>query len=207
MDSQMEIRERAIVHPPADAKALIVDAAAAACRQYGPLKTNVADIARVLRKSPASIYKVFPSKAALLDAVAARFFEDYLDPTRADVSQTCARQRLEEIALEQHRLMLQARDNQPQMFDLIARAADGNWPSFRHHLTRFEVTVGELIAAGSAGKTFTREKIAMAASCFCSAIGILWDPRIVEALPSTRCRASASEIASFAIASSMELRD
>ncbi|MGO8227389.1 TetR/AcrR family transcriptional regulator, partial [Rhizobium ruizarguesonis] len=53
----------------------IIEAGTAACRLYGLSKKNVVDIARLLGKSPASVYKIFPSKAAIWDAIAGNFFE------------------------------------------------------------------------------------------------------------------------------------
>jgi AcrR family transcriptional regulator len=41
-------------------------------QRFGPRKTAVADIAHELEMSPANIYKFFPSKRALIDAVAER---------------------------------------------------------------------------------------------------------------------------------------
>jgi len=62
----------------------IVEAGTAACRLYGPSKTNVADIAKLLGKSPTSVYKVFPSKASIWDAIAGNFFESNLCLTASD---------------------------------------------------------------------------------------------------------------------------
>ena len=51
----------------------ILDAAEEVLRRYGAVKANVVDVARVLGMSHANIYRHFPSKKALLDAVAARW--------------------------------------------------------------------------------------------------------------------------------------
>jgi AcrR family transcriptional regulator len=51
----------------------ILDAAEDVLRRYGPAKATVVDVARVLEVSHGSIYRHFPSKAALRDAVAARW--------------------------------------------------------------------------------------------------------------------------------------
>ncbi|MDL2400314.1 TetR/AcrR family transcriptional regulator [Rhizobium mayense] len=197
----MESHVIARIQPRADERSRIVEAATIVCRQYGPLKTNVADIARLIGKSPASVYNVFPSKAAILDAVAASFFETRLcfTPSAAN-GPTSTTGRLKNTTLEQHRLVLQARDNDPQMFKLMALAAEANWPSYKQHLKRLEAAVAELILAGVATKEFATPKIEVAAACFCVSISVLLDPRIVEALPSSRCEASASELALFAIA-------
>lgn len=48
-------------------------------RRYGPAKATVADVARALKVSPGSIYRHFPSKVALREAVAL----DWLDRVHA----------------------------------------------------------------------------------------------------------------------------
>ncbi len=51
----------------------ILDVAEEVLRRYGPAKATVVDVARVLEVSHGSIYRHFPSKAALRDAVAERW--------------------------------------------------------------------------------------------------------------------------------------
>ena len=61
----------------------ILDAAQAVLRRHGVEKTNVVDIARVLGMSHTNIYRHFPSKKALLDAVAARWLHAVTSPLAA----------------------------------------------------------------------------------------------------------------------------
>jgi AcrR family transcriptional regulator len=63
----------------------ILDAAEQVLRRYGPAKTTVVDVARQLDVSHGSIYRHFPSKAALRDAVAARWLHRVSKPLRAIV--------------------------------------------------------------------------------------------------------------------------
>jgi AcrR family transcriptional regulator len=63
----------------------ILTAAEEVLRRHGVDKTNVVDIARVLGISHANIYRHFPSKKALLDAVAARWLEVVTVPLEAIV--------------------------------------------------------------------------------------------------------------------------
>ncbi len=51
----------------------ILDVAEEVLRRYGPAKATVVDVARVLEVSHGSIYRHFPSKVALRDAVAKRW--------------------------------------------------------------------------------------------------------------------------------------
>jgi AcrR family transcriptional regulator len=53
----------------------ILQAAEEVLRRHGPAKTNVVDVARALNVSHGSVYRHFPSKAALREAVAERFLE------------------------------------------------------------------------------------------------------------------------------------
>jgi AcrR family transcriptional regulator len=53
----------------------ILDTAEVVLRRYGPAKASVVDVARALDVSHGSVYRHFPSKAALRDAVTERWLE------------------------------------------------------------------------------------------------------------------------------------
>ena len=53
----------------------IIEAAEEVLRRYGPAKTTVVDVARALDVSHGSVYRHFPSKAALRDAVTRRWLD------------------------------------------------------------------------------------------------------------------------------------
>jgi AcrR family transcriptional regulator len=61
----------------------ILEAAQEVLRRFGPAKATVVDVARALGVSHGSVYRHFPSKAALRDAVLRR----WLDRTHAPVAQ------------------------------------------------------------------------------------------------------------------------
>jgi len=65
----------------------ILDAAEDALTRYGPAKTNVVDVARALGVSHGSVYRHFPSKAALRDAVTARWLEQVSGPLKKIVEE------------------------------------------------------------------------------------------------------------------------
>ena len=58
----------------------ILQAAEDVLRRYGPAKTNVVDVARALNVSHGSVYRHFPSKQALREAVAERFLDGVSAP-------------------------------------------------------------------------------------------------------------------------------
>jgi AcrR family transcriptional regulator len=61
----------------------ILVAAEEVLRRYGPAKANVVDVARTLGVSHGSVYRHFPSKAALRDAVAERWLASISEPLAA----------------------------------------------------------------------------------------------------------------------------
>lgn len=54
-------------------KEAILEAAEQVLRRYGPEKTSVVDVAKALQVSHGTLYRHFPSKAALREAVTARW--------------------------------------------------------------------------------------------------------------------------------------
>jgi AcrR family transcriptional regulator len=61
----------------------ILEAAEEVLRRYGPAKANVVDVARALGVSHGSVYRHFPSKAALRDAVTERWLASISGPLEA----------------------------------------------------------------------------------------------------------------------------
>jgi AcrR family transcriptional regulator len=65
----------------------ILDAAEEVLRRYGPGKTTVVDVAKALGVSHGSVYRHFPSKVALRDAVAERWLARVAGPLDAVVGE------------------------------------------------------------------------------------------------------------------------
>jgi AcrR family transcriptional regulator len=65
----------------------ILDVAEEVLRRFGPAKATVVDVARALGVSHGSVYRHFPSKAALRDAVAERWLSRISAPLEAVASE------------------------------------------------------------------------------------------------------------------------
>ncbi|EFH85563.1 TetR family transcriptional regulator [Ktedonobacter racemifer] len=65
----------------------ILNVAEEVLRRYGPAKTTVIDVARALNVSHGSVYRHFPSKAALRDAVTERWLVEVSAPLQAVVTE------------------------------------------------------------------------------------------------------------------------
>lgn len=66
----------------------ILQAAEDVLRRYGPAKANVVDVARALGVSHGSVYRHFPSKAALRDAVTQRWLAGVSAPLETVAAET-----------------------------------------------------------------------------------------------------------------------
>ncbi|HEX6757906.1 MAG TPA: TetR family transcriptional regulator [Propionibacteriaceae bacterium] len=65
----------------------ILEAAEDVLRRFGPAKATVVDVARALEVSHGSVYRHFPSKAALRDAVAERWLARISEPLEVVASE------------------------------------------------------------------------------------------------------------------------
>src|ERR671931_2772536 len=86
---------------PDDTRARIMDTAEALFRRLGYAKTAVADIAAELRMSPANVYRFFPSKIAIVEAICQRCLLECEEKVWTVArSRSPASERLERLFLE-----------------------------------------------------------------------------------------------------------
>ena len=94
MNSQVKIKAD-------DTRARIIDRAEALFRRLGFAKTAVADIAAELKMSPANVYRFFPSKNAIVEAICQRCLGQVEDRAWAVArSPGSAAERIERLVLE-----------------------------------------------------------------------------------------------------------
>ncbi|AZB41044.1 TetR/AcrR family transcriptional regulator [Bacillus sp. FJAT-42376] len=71
-------------------KEMILDAAEQVLRRFGPEKTSVVDVARVLNISHGTIYRHYPSKDSLKEAVAERWLHSIIQPLESVFKEECS---------------------------------------------------------------------------------------------------------------------
>lgn len=138
---------------PDDTRARIVDAAEALFRRLGYAKTAVADIAAELHMSPANVYRFFPSKNAIVEAICQRCLGEVeskawaVARSKAPSGARLERLILEVLAYHKENLLTEQRVN-----DIVLVALEHNWDAIRAHKdvmrTVVEVIVRDGIAAG-----------------------------------------------------------
>ena len=118
-------------------------------RHFGIAKTTVADIAAGLAMSPANIYKYFPSKDAIIQAVAEQELAELIKSIEAAVSSSPgALARIEALALaifHWHRELLR---QESQLFQLVLFANAQHWDCTRDFKAFLLQTIIKLIESG-----------------------------------------------------------
>ena len=118
-------------------------------RHFGFAKTTVADIAAGLSMSPANIYNFFPSKDAIIQAVAEQELAKLIKSIEAAVSSSSgALARIEALALaifHWHRELLR---NESQLFQLLLFANAQHWDCTRDFKAFLLQTIIKLIESG-----------------------------------------------------------
>ena len=119
---------------PDDTRERIMQTAEVLFRRLGFAKTAVADIAAELKMSPANVYRFFPSKNAIVEAICKRCLGEVEEKAWVVArSKTPAAQRLERLILE---ILAYHRENlvtEQRVNELVVAAIEDNWETIRAH--------------------------------------------------------------------------
>jgi len=147
---------------PDDTRARIIETAEALFRRLGFAKTAVADIAAELDMSPANVYRFFPSKNAIVEAICRRFLAEIdskawaIARAKGPASERLERLILEILAYHKENVLTEHRVN-----DLVLAAIELSWDAIRAHKdvmrTIVEVILRDGIEAGEFERVDARE--------------------------------------------------
>jgi len=141
----------------------ILDTAEEVLRRFGPAKATVLDVARSLGVSHGSVYRHFPSKTALRDAVAERWLARVSTPLAAIAAEDSPaperlRQWLAQLGAEKRRM---ARED-PELFDTFHTIATQAREVVAEHLRILAAQITQIIESGVARKEFAPTDTAVA---------------------------------------------
>jgi AcrR family transcriptional regulator len=142
----MNIRARL---SPDETRTRIMDVAEEHFRRVGYAKTAVADIAAELGMSPANVYRFFPSKGAINEAICLRLLSEghrMLDGIVA--SPEDAPTRLTRALIELHRFNRSRFVAERRVHDMVQAAMEENWGAVEAHLTFVVERIGMILADG-----------------------------------------------------------
>lgn len=133
----------------------IIDETLAHLRRHGAGRTTVLSIAQALGVSHAALYRYFPSKAELFDAATARALRPLEDELRAIVeAPDPAGDKLERIIHALNRAYRGACLNDPELFELMAKAAVEGRGIGRKHRARAQAAVQRVVEEGIGSSAF-----------------------------------------------------
>lgn len=118
-------------------------------RRVGYAKTAVADIAAALGMSPANIYRFFPSKSAINDAICAKMMHEVDDMAREILARPLpAPEKLRIFLLELHRHNKSTLTHEHRIHDMVEVAMAENWPAIKAHIDSMVGVMAEIIGEG-----------------------------------------------------------
>ena len=177
---------------PDDTRARIMDTAEGLFRTLGFAKTAVADIAGALKMSPANVYRFFPSKNAIVEAICQRCLSELEERAWAVArSRGSAADRLERLVLETLAYHRENHLTDQRVNDMVLAAIELSWDAIRTHKEHMrmvtEAILRDGVAAGELDQVDPRETsrlMALAVVHFCHPVLVaqsLRDGQDVEA--------------------------
>ena len=167
-------------HVEPDTRERILVVAERLFREIGYQKTTVADIAKVLRMSPANVYRFFDSKKAIHEAVARVLMGGVEDAAQAIAARRGpAASRLRELVTTIHRMNSERYVGDSKLHEMVEIAMEESWEVCVAHMHRLTETIAEVIAEGAASGEFDAPDVPLAAMCTCTAMMRFFHPQMI----------------------------
>jgi AcrR family transcriptional regulator len=167
-------------HIEPDTRERILVVAERLFREIGYQKTTVADIAKLLRMSPANVYRFFDSKKAIHEAVARSLMGGVEDAAHAiAVSRGPAASRLRELMTTIHRMNSERYVGDSKLHEMVEVAMEESWEVCVAHMQTITETIGGVIAEGVASGEFEAADLPVTAMCACTAMMRFFHPQMI----------------------------
>ena len=165
---------------PVETRRRIVETAERLFREIGYQKTTVADIAKVLRMSPANVYRFFDSKKAINEAVAQRLMGEVEAAVEAIIARPePAPRRFRDLVDAIHRMNTDRYIGSQRMHEMVEAAMVESWPVVQGHIERVLGLFERLMAEGKASGEFGLDDPRRAALCAKTAIMRFCHPQLL----------------------------
>ena len=167
-------------HTETDTRTRIVAIAERLFREIGYQKTTVADIAKVLKMSPANVYRFFDSKSAIHRAVAQRLMGEVEAAVETITAEPLsATDRLREILATIHHMNSERYVGDAKLHEMVACAMEENWDICDAHLARLGEMTGKVIAEGVATGEFKPCDLELTTRCVSMAMCRFFHPQMI----------------------------
>ena len=167
-------------HIEPDTRERILEVAERLFREIGYQKTTVADIAKLLRMSPANVYRFFDSKKAIHEGVARSLMGGVEDAAQAIASRRGpAASRLRELMTTIHRMNSERYVGDSKLHEMVEVAMEESWEVCMAHMERITETIGSVIAEGVASGEFDVADLPVTTMCACTAMMRFFHPQMI----------------------------
>ena len=167
-------------HVEHDTRERILEVAERLFREIGYQKTSVADIAKVLRMSPANVYRFFDSKKAIHEGVARTLMGGVEDAAEAIATRhEPAPARLRELMTTVHRMNTERYVGDSKLHEMVEIAMEEDWDVCVAHIECCTGIIGEVIAQGVASGEFEAPDLPLAALCTCTGMIRFFHPQMI----------------------------
>ncbi|HZP74528.1 MAG TPA: TetR/AcrR family transcriptional regulator [Pseudolabrys sp.] len=167
-------------HTETDIRERILITAEKLFREIGYTKTTVADIAKMLRMSPANVYRFFDSKKSINEGVARRLMGEVEGASLAIARKKgSAAQRMRELLTTIHHMNSERYADDSKMHEMVAVAMEESWEVCTAHMMCLTGTIGAVIAEGVASGEFHVDDVPLASMCTCSAMVRFFHPQLI----------------------------
>ena len=132
-----------------DMRERIITVAEEHFRRIGYAKTAVADIAAALGMSPANVYRFFPSKNAINNAICSRLMVE-VDRLMSGIIERdlTPEQKIKAFFSELHHYNKATLTHEHRLHDMVEVAMAENWPAVNAHCECLVCTLAKIIAEG-----------------------------------------------------------
>ena len=167
-------------HIESDTRERILEVALRLFREIGYQKTTVADIAKVLRMSPANVYRFFDSKKAIHEGVARGLMGEVELAAQTIAAQPGpAAARLRELMTSIHHMNAERYVDDSKLHEMVEIAMEESWDVCVAHMERITETIGSVIGEGAATGEFEVSDVPLAAMCACTGMMRFFHPQMI----------------------------
>lgn len=167
-------------HIEPDTRERILEMAERLFREIGYQKTTVADIAKMLRMSPANVYRFFDSKKAIHEGVARGLMDGVEAAAQAIANgHGSAASRLRELLTTIHRMNCERYVGDSKLHEMVAMAMEESWEVCVAHMRHIAETVSSVVAEGVASDEFETDDLTVTTMCACTAMMRFFYPQMI----------------------------
>src|ERR1700721_3369830 len=167
-------------HIEPDTRERILEVAERLFRESGYQKDTVADIAKMLRMSPANVYRFFDSKKAIHEGVARSLMGGVEDAAQAIAARGGpAASRLRELLTTIHRMNCERYVGDSKLHEMVAIAMEESWEVCVAHMQVIVESIAGVIAQGVASGELETTDVPQAAMCTCQAMLGYFHPQMI----------------------------